>query len=224
VSHQEPSPEARRGCLITLEGIDNCGKSTQVALLCAALVQHGIAVGPEEMPGVALREPGATPVGERIRDVLLHSTGAIDPRTEALLYAAARAELAAVLIRPALAQGRVIVLDRYIDSAFAYQGWGRGIGIDTVLEMNRSVADDLMPDVTFLLALTAAEAAGRTAGPPDRIEREGMAFQARVADGYAELAGRYAERYVVVDATLSPEAIAEQILARVLAVLEAVCV
>jgi len=187
------------GILITIEGVDGCGKSTQAALLCDALAARGLAVGPADAPGTVIREPGGTPAGEAIRDILLHGPEQLAPWTEALLYAAARAELVAHVLRPGLAAGRVLVLDRYIDSSLAYQGYARGLGIDAVMAANGRGVGDVMPHVTVVLVLDPATGLARASGEADRIEREGLDFQRRVADGFAELARRFPARVRLVD-------------------------
>ena len=184
---------------MTLEGIDRCGKTTQVARLCAALAGRGLPVGVVGVPGGSLREPGGTPAGEAIRDVLLHRAHDIGPWTEALLYAAARAQLVADVVRPSLDAGLIVVLDRYVDSSLAYQGWARGLGIDAVAQVNERATGGLWPDLTLLLRVSPERAAGRAGGPPDRLESEGTALQARVAAGYDELARRFPERIVALD-------------------------
>ena len=149
------------------------------------------------------REPGGTEVGERVRDMLLHG-GDIAPWAEAALFAAARAQLVDEVVRPALARGAVVVCDRFLDSSLAYQGIARGLGLDAVLELNRVVLGGLLPDRTFLLLLPVDEAVQRSTAPPDRIEREGVAFLERVDQAYRELAETFAERIVALDATLAP--------------------
>jgi dTMP kinase len=190
---------ARRGLLISIEGIDGCGKSTQAALLCERLAALGLPVGPADAPASVVREPGGTAAGEQIRRVLLHGPDQLSPWTEALLYAAARAELVAHVVRPALAAGRVLVLDRYLDSSLAYQGCARGLGIDAVLAVNSAAVGDAFPDRTVVLEIAPKTAQERATEAPDRIEREGLAFQRAVADGFAAVAARFPSRVVVVD-------------------------
>lgn len=188
---------------VTFEGIDGSGKSTQATLLAERLRADGQDV-------VVTREPGGTELGERIRDLVLHG-GHVAPWTEALLYAASRAQHVDEVIRPALVRGAWVVCDRYVDSSVAYQGVGRGLGFDRVLELNLGAVGGLLPDRTFLLALAVAELPGRLLGDHDRLEREPGDFHARVADGYSELAARYPERIVTLDASRPAEAIAEEV-------------
>ena len=211
-----PSP----GTLISLEGIDGCGKSTQVRRLRAALLSRGVRVGYEGSSGGTLREPGGTVLGESVRRRLLHHRQGMQPWAEALLYAAARAQLAHDLLAPSLAAGWVVLIDRYIDSSLAYQGHARGLGVDEVLELNLRVTDGLLPRLAVVVAVDPAEAAARRRGAPDRIEREGLVFQQRVAEGYALLARRFPERIVVVDGARPPRLVAADVEAAVLAVLE----
>lgn len=188
---------------VTFEGIDGSGKSTQAELLRARLVADGYDV-------VLTREPGGTELGERIRDLLLHG-GHVSPWAEALLYAASRAQHVDEVVRPALERGAWVVCDRYVDSSVAYQGAGRGLGLDRVLDLNLAAVAGLMPERTFLLSLDVTELPARLSGDHDRLEREPGDFHARVAEGYDELAGRFPERIVVLDASLAPEVLAEEV-------------
>lgn len=198
------------GVLIALEGIDGCGKSTQAALLLERIVNAGLPAGPGEIPAV-VREPGATPLGERVRDVLLHESGHVESWAEALLYAAARAQLAAAVLRPALGRGRIVVLDRYVDSSLAYQGWARGLGIDQVLGLNLLATGALLPAVTVVLRLSIDEAMARWGERPDRIEAEGRRFQARVAEGYERVMEAFPERVFAVDGSGAPDEVADRV-------------
>lgn len=195
-------PEAR-GVLISLEGVDGCGKSTQAALLCERLAACGLPVGPAGSPGTVIREPGATPAGEAIRDVLLHGPSRMAAWTEALLYAAARAELVQTVLRPELAAGRVLVLDRFVDSSLAYQGFARRLGVDEVLAVNRPALQGLLPDLTLVLdvdpVVGLARAGGAEGAAADRIEAEGLELQRRVAAGFAVLARRWPQRVRLID-------------------------
>ncbi len=192
---------------VTLEGLDGSGKTTQAELLAAALRSEGGEV-------VATREPGGTPLGERLRAVLLHDAD-ISPWAEAALFAAARAELVQLVLAPALRRAAVVVCDRYLDSSLAYQGVARGLGIEPVLELNRLPTQGLLPDLTFLLLVEPGEAERRAGPVPDRIEREAAGFRARVDRGYRELAGRFPERIVSLDGGEPPERLAERIHGRV---------
>jgi dTMP kinase len=189
--------------LISFEGLDGSGKTTQVERLRAALEAEGREV-------VTAREPGGTPLGERLRELVLHGE-TMSPWAEALVYAAARAELVAEVVEPALARGADVLLDRYLDSSVVYQGIGRGLGRDEVLELNLLAVGGLLPDRTFVLAVDPGRSLGRVGERPDRIEREQAEFHARVAAGYQELAELYPERVVVLDGSLDPDTLAERI-------------
>lgn len=188
---------------VTFEGLDGSGKSTQAELLRARLEAEGEDV-------VSTREPGGTELGERVRDLVLHG-GHVAPWAEALLYAASRAQHVEEIIRPALERGACVICDRYVDSSIAYQGVGRGLGLDRVLELNLDAVGGLLPDRTFLLLLDPGEVHRRLTGEHDRLEREDEAFRARVDAGYRELADRFPERIVPLDGTRPPDAIAEEV-------------
>jgi len=188
---------------ISFEGVDGSGKTTQVALLADSLREEGRDV-------VATREPGGTPAGERIRELLLEG-GEIAPWTEAALFAAARAQLVDEVIRPALARGADVICDRYIDSSLAYQGIARGLGVERVLELNLLATSGLLPDRTFFLAISPEDTTGRKDAEPDRIEREGDEFAAIVDQGYRELAAIFAKRVVTIDATMPASDISREV-------------
>jgi dTMP kinase len=188
---------------VTFEGLDGSGKTTQAERLAARLEAEGVEV-------VATREPGGTELGEKVRDLVLHG-GHVSPWAEALLYAAARAQHVEEVIRPALGQGASVVCDRYLDSSVAYQGVGRELGLDRVLELNLTAVGGLLPDRTFLLALDVAEIGTRLDREHDRLERESDEFHARTAAGYRELAERFPERIVVLDATRPADELAEEV-------------
>jgi dTMP kinase len=188
---------------ISFEGMDGSGKTTQVERLRAALEGEGRDV-------VAAREPGQTELGEAIRELVLHG-GAMSAWTEALLYAAARAEIVAEVVRPALERGADVLLDRYVDSSLVYQGIGRGLGVDEVLEVNMLATGRLLPDRTFVLAVPPRTSSARVGATPDRIEREDAGFHERVAAGYEQLASLFPDRVVVLDGTLDPDALAARI-------------
>ena len=189
---------------VTFEGLDGSGKSTQAQLLRDRFEADGVEV-------VLTREPGGTPLGEEIRELLLHG-GEVAPWAEAALYAASRAQHVEQLIRPALARGATVICDRYIDSSVAYQGVARGLGGDRVFELNLAAVGGLLPDCTILLEIDVGEASARMGTAPlDRIEREGDDFRAFVAQAYRDLAAQFPERYVVVDGSAAREAIAKEI-------------
>jgi dTMP kinase len=188
---------------ITFEGVDGSGKSTQARLLAEQLRAEGREV-------VDTREPGGTGLGESVRELLLKGA-AVAPWAEAALFAAARAQLVDEVIRPALARGADVVCDRYLDSSLAYQGLARGLGVERVLEFNLLVTAGLLPDRTFLLLVPLEQAAQRRGATPDRIEREGDDFVARVDGAYRELAAIFAQRIVTVDGTQPPADLAKVI-------------
>jgi dTMP kinase len=188
---------------VTFEGVDGSGKTTQTRLLAEQLRAEGREV-------VETREPGGTPLGERIRELLLESER-VAPWAETTLFAAARAQLVADVIRPALARGADVVCDRYIDSSLAYQGLARGLGVDRVLELNLLVTGGLLPDRTFLIDIPVEEAVRRSGSRPDRIEREGQGFAAQVDQAYRELAQVFAQRITLVDGTQPAEEVAKLI-------------
>jgi dTMP kinase len=190
------------GLFVTLEGIDRAGKSTQAALLADAL------------GAVAVREPGGTEAGERIREILKDPAVTLSVEAEALLFAAARAELVRQVIRPALESGQTVVCDRFLDSSLAYQGVARGMGVDVVRRINEPAVGDLVPDLTVLLALDHGAAAERGA-EQDRFEQEGAALQRAVAGGYDELAAADPGRWRRMDAARDPEAVHADVLAAV---------
>jgi dTMP kinase len=200
-------PPRGRGLLVTFEGIDRAGKSTQARLLAGALGDRALLV----------REPGGTPVGERVRELLKDPGTELGAEAEALLFAAARAELVARVVRPALAEGRVVVCDRFLDSSLAYQGAARGLGLERVERANELATGGLAPDVTVLLRIDPAVAAAR-AGEADRLEGEGEAFQRAVAEAYDRLAAAHPERIRVLDAARPVEDVHREVLAAVGAV------
>lgn len=202
------------GLFITLEGGDGAGKTTQAELLEAWFVARGREV-------VRTREPGGTPLGAEIRRLLLHGgdeIGAVDPRAEALLYAADRAQHVATVVRPALERGAVVVQDRYIDSSLAYQGAGRVLDGGEVRKLSEWAVGGLWPQLTVLLDLpTEAAAARRQArgGASDRLESEAEAFHMAVRDGFLALAAAEPERFLVLDATIPVAELHEHIVDRI---------
>jgi dTMP kinase len=193
-----------RGLFVTFEGIDRSGKTTQARLLCEALGEDALGV----------REPGGTVAGERVRAILKDPAVPLTPEGEALLFAAARAELVADVILPALALGRVVVSDRFLDSSLAYQGGARGLGIDDVERVNRFATRGLRPDLTFLLDLPVGVAAAR-GGQGDRFEDEGSELQEAVLSAYEHLIEADPERWRRIDAARPPEDVHVEVLANV---------
>jgi dTMP kinase len=188
---------------VTFEGLDGSGKSTQAELLRARLDADGVDV-------VSTREPGGTELGEGVRNLVLHG-GHVGAWAEALLYVAARAQLVDEVIRPALDRGASVICDRYVDSSVAYQGAGRELGVDRILDLNLAAVGGLLPDRTFLLALDPGEVSARIQRHFDRLEREGDDFRARTAEGYRELSARFPERIVVLDAMRPADELAEEV-------------
>ncbi|UCF78672.1 MAG: dTMP kinase [Candidatus Eiseniibacteriota bacterium] len=208
------------GFLVTFEGVEGCGKTTQAELLRDELKKHGHRV-------VMTREPGGTEIGERIRQILLdRDLGAMEPLTELFLYLAARAQNVQELIRPALREGAIVICDRFADASLAYQGSGREIGPSRVEELNRIATFGTQPDYTVLLDVPvevgmerkSAGAAG--AAERDRIEREELDFHSRVREGYLSLAQEFPERVEVFDGTRAAAELATEISGRITRMLE----
>jgi dTMP kinase len=181
--------------LITVEGLDGAGKSTLIAELATALE-----------PVTVLREPGGVEVSERIRSLLADPALEVDPRAEALLYAAARAQLVAEQLRPLLESGATVLLDRFVDSSLAYQGAGRGLGVDEIRTLNEFATGGLRPDRTLLLRIDPVAGLARISDrPADRLELQDGGFFAAVARGYDELAAAEPDRIAVIDASQPPD-------------------
>jgi dTMP kinase len=178
---------------ITFEGIDGCGKSTQAKLLLEYMNKSVVET-------ILVREPGGTNISESIREILLHSSsGQMGDRTESLLMTASRAQLTQEVIIPNMDQGKFVIADRYSDSTLAYQGGGRNLDIEWLIELNNYATFTLLPDITFFVDIRSEEALRRLDSNKDRIEGEGIEFQARVRKTYHELAERFNDRYVILD-------------------------
>lgn len=192
--------------LITFEGIDGSGKSTQISLLKEYLTNSGKKVQ-------VLREPGGTDISELIRGMLLNPEIEIDPVTELLLFSSARSQLIAEKVKPLLAKGVVVILDRFYDSTTAYQGYGRkSIPIDQVHQINKIASHEIAPDVTFYLRLSLEESAKRTAHmQKDRMEQSGIEFFQNVIKGFDELS-KTEERFVTIDASKNVDEVHDLIL------------
>jgi len=193
--------QRRKGKFITIEGVEGSGKTTQAYLL-------GEHLSSLKIPVVVTREPGGTVIGEQVRQILLDSNNiGMIPETEILLYAASRAQHLREKIVPALDSGQWVICDRYSDATIAYQGYGRGLNLDLIAELNRLVSLELEPDLTILLDLDVQEGLKRAREREEegnlqagRFEEEGVAFHRRVRQGYKELASRYPGRIKTVSA------------------------
>jgi dTMP kinase len=194
----------RKGVLIAFEGVEGAGKGTQIRMAREWLEEQGWQV-------LVTREPGGTEVGERLRELLLDPhTGQVEPRTEALLFAASRSQHVAMVIRPALEEGKVVLCDRYVDSSLAYQGVARGLGEQDVLTLNVWATQGLFPDLVVLLHVEPELGLERGTGAgddADRIEQEGSPFMAKVADAYLRIAEEHPERFVIIDSNRPPDVV-----------------
>ncbi len=203
---------------ITFEGIEGCGKSTQIALLATSLQQAGQRV-------LLTREPGGCPIANQVRSILLDAANsAMTPMAELMLYAAARAQHLAEVIRPALADGAIVLCDRFSDATRAYQAFGRGIDRQYMETLNDLACNGLTPQLTLLLDCPVETGLGRarqrietTSGPrEERFELESLAFHQRVRDGYLQLAAEEPARFVIIDATGTPEQVSKNITAAII--------
>lgn len=202
---RNPSPAGLPGFFVSLEGIDGSGKTTLAALLSRWLEARGCSV-------LTTREPGGTVLGARLRELLLESQLSIVPLAEIFLMAADRAQHVAEVIHPALAAGKVVISDRYMDSTLVYQGYAGGVPIDVVRRINDDATGGLVPDVTFLLDVTPEEASRRKASrSKDRYEGRGMEFQRRVYEGFRRLAREEPQRVVVVPGQGTPAEVCEYV-------------
>lgn len=188
---------------ITFEGIEAAGKSTLIATLADDLRTRGVDV-------LVTREPGGTSLGDLIRRVFIDPAAVIDPLAEAMLMNASRAQLVAEVIGPALRAGRTVLCDRFFDATIAYQGYGRGLDVEMLLELCLVATQRIAPDLTFLLDVPPEISAERlrARGASDRLEREGLDFHGRVREGYQEIARRFPGRFVIIDAALDPADVA----------------
>lgn len=184
----------KNGFLITFEGIDGCGKSVQARRTWRFLLKRGFDV-------LLLREPGSTPVAERLRRILLDKKLSVPDVTELLLYEAARSELVDKVIRPALRKGNIVLLDRFFDSTTAYQGYGRGLNINMVRALHNIATGGIAPHLTFVFNVDLKTALGRRSKVPDRLESQAQAFHERVRRGFLEIARKERSRVKVIDGT-----------------------
>lgn len=199
------------GIFITMEGPDGSGKTTQIELLKKYLEEKGYDI-------VIAREPGGTAISEEIRKIILNKEfKEMNYMTELLLYASARAQLVAQTIKPAIEEGKAVICDRFVDSSAVYQGIGRGLGVDTVYNVNHFALNGIVPKLTILMDLDAEDGIKRKKNQAelDRMEMEDLTFHKRVVEGYRKLAGLYPDRIVSIDATLPIEAIHSMIIKEV---------
>lgn len=199
----------KRGLFITMEGPDGSGKSTQIQCIRTFFQEKGQNV-------VITREPGGTPISEKIREIILDRNNCeMDSMTEAMLYAASRAQHVAQVIRPALERGEHVICDRFIDSSMAYQGYGRGLG-DCVSIINAYAVKDCIPDLTFLMKLDPGIGKGRIDNQrQDRIEMEELDFHQRVFKGYEALELQFPERIIGIDADRDVDSISREIISHI---------
>jgi len=204
---------SKRGLLISFEGCEGSGKTTQADIVSERLTAMGHKV-------IRVREPGGTKIGEIIRGILQHDTADenIETETEVLLFAASRAQMVKQVVEPALEAGEIVISDRFIDSAVAYQGYGRKVGADLVESVNKLAIGSTMPDISFLLDVDVQEGMQRMrdrnivqGSRNDRIENEALSFHERVREGYLEIARKHGGRFTVIDGSLGQEEIAEMI-------------
>ncbi|MGB9679989.1 MAG: dTMP kinase [Thermoanaerobacteraceae bacterium] len=193
------------GKLITFEGIDGCGKTTQIKKLEEYLIFKGYNI-------LLLREPGGTSVGEKIRDILLNKKNNIADITEAFLYASSRAQLVDERILPELSAGKIVIMDRFVDSSYVYQGYARGLGIETVKAINDIATKKLIPDKTIYIDITPEESAKRiTKRETDRLENEGIVFQRKVYEGYKKIIESQLERFIIINGMQDREKVHQDI-------------
>lgn len=196
----------QQGRFITFEGPEGAGKSTQVRLLAGQLNTAGV-------PHLLTREPGGSEIGDQLRALVLDTRSSMAPMTEFLIYSASRAQLVDQVIGPALKRGELVVCDRYVDSSYAYQGYGRGLDLAQLRAVSAAATGGLMPELTVLLDISAEIGLGRAArvGAPDRIEQAGLEFHHRLNQGFRELAADEPNRFLVLDAAQPAETLAERI-------------
>ena len=197
-----------RGLFITFEGGDGFGKTTQLKRLKEELESRGLTLGEDFH---ATFEPGATPLGAQLRHLIQHGPSDVDPRTEALLYAADRAYHVSTVVRPALDRGEHVLQDRYIDSSVAYQGAARELGGEEIRGLSQWATNQLEPDLTLLFDLDVEAGLGRVSGEADRIESAGLDFHRRVREGYLTLAQQNPDRYAVIDASGSVDEVFDRV-------------
>lgn len=194
------------GLFITFEGPEGAGKSTQIRRLATRLEAEGIA-------HLLTREPGGTEVGDKLRELVLDARSELSAMTEFLIYSASRAQLVQEVMRPALERGQLVICDRYLDSSYAYQGYGRGLDLAELRAISEAATGGLMPDLTVLLDLDPAQGLKRAAhvGEPDRIEQAGLRFHHKVRQGFLRLAAAEPQRFLVLDAAQPQDVLSERV-------------
>lgn len=194
----------KKGLFITFEGVDGCGKTTQMELLAKYLQDRGYEV-------IITREPGAKGLGEKIREILLHYEGEVSSRAESFLFLADRAQHIDKIIMPAVKDGKIVLCDRHTDSTIAYQGYGRGVDIDELVMLNNLATGKRKPDLTFVFDIDIETSMSRVGKEKDRMESAGAEFFEKVRKGYLEIAKQEPDRVKVIDSTCSIEKIAQEV-------------
>jgi len=195
----------KKGLFITFEGVDGCGKTTQINLLSQYLIKRGYEV-------LLTREPGGKGLGEKLREILLNYDGEVSDRCESFLFLADRAQHIDVIVNPAVEQGKIVLCDRHTDSTVAYQGYGRGLDIDTINSLNNLATNGKRPDLTFVFDIDTETSMKRVGKNQDRMESAGIEFQTKVRNGYLKIANQEPERVKVIDSTKSIEEIHKQVI------------
>tara|TARA_A100001015_G_scaffold72864_1_gene80823 strand:+ start:195 stop:821 length:627 start_codon:yes stop_codon:yes gene_type:complete len=199
-----------KGFFISFEGIDGCGKSTQIKMLCSYLRDRNIEF-------LIVREPGGTDISEQIRKILLHNHDhEISDRTEALLMTGSRAQLIDEKILPFLNQGKIVIADRFLDSTLAYQGGGRKLDINWLIDLNNFATNNTFPDITFFIDIEPEVGAKRSGSSKDRIESVGLEFQSRVRQSYIKLSTLFKDRYITLDGNQEKKIIHKKIVSHLL--------
>ena len=194
-----------KGLFVTFEGVDGCGKTTQIELLNKYLQSKGFKT-------LLTREPGAKGLGEKVREILLNYDGEVSPRCESFLFLADRAQNADCIIKPAIKNGVIVLCDRHTDSTIAYQGYGRGVNIDELKSLNDMAVGGLKPDLTFVFDIDAETSMQRVGSEKDRMESAGFEFFEKVRKGYLDIAKQEPERVKVIDSTKPIEQIHKEVL------------
>lgn len=193
-----------KGLFITFEGIDGCGKTTQLNLLAEYLKQKGLEV-------VITREPGATGLGKKLREILLNYDGEVSPNCESFLFLADRAQHIDTLVKPSIEAGKIVLCDRHTDSTVAYQGYGRGLDLERIKMLNNLATSGIKPDLTFVFDIDVKTAQSRVGKTKDRMESAGIDFHNKVRNGYLEIAKQEPERVKVINSNDNIENIFEQV-------------